>query len=422
MAGLLGLGTGLLATTAGAAIGIAVDRLWSDRQAAVRLGLEDDFTEIADHEVAVIAGDGVPLHVEIDEPRGPAPKLDGHAVPTVVLVHGFTLTLESWVYQRRALREAGYRVVLMDLRGHGRSEEGEASSYTIGQLGRDLAEVIEQVAPEGPIVLAGHSMGGMTLMSFAGQFPDVLRERVIGAGLVATSPGDMHEVDFGLGRPVAAFVYRLGPGAVGRLAGREAALTAVHKAGRDVESLLVHHFSFGSHVPLSVVRFTGRMVFGTKLEVVGAFLADIGGHDQNLSLAAFDGIETLVLVGSEDKVTPPAHSETIVAAIPGAEHVVVDEAGHMLPVEYPDLVSEQLLALVNRARRSADRPKRPRVRKTVTDMSAKRRASQAVRPSRRSNATSAKASAPKTASSKVSTRAPAAKKAVKTPARKAKRG
>lgn len=385
MASVFGLGSGLLATTAGAAIGIAADRLWSERQAAVRLGTEDDFSEIADQELAVITEDGVPLHVEVDEPRGPAPAVGGASAPTVVLVHGFALTLESWVYQRRALREAGYRVVLMDLRGHGRSEEGEPTSYTVGRLGRDIAAVIEQVVPTGPVVLVGHSMGGMALMSFAGQFPDLLRKRVIGVGLVSTSAGKMDEVNFGLGQPMGAVLHRLGPRAVGRLAGREAVLATMLRAGRDVESLIVHHFSFGSHVPMAVVRFTGRMVFGTKLAVMGAFLGDLSQHDQAISLTAFDGIETLVLVGSEDKVTPPDHSLAIVMAIPGAEHVVVDDAGHMLQVEYPDLVNDQLLELVGRARRAVDKPRRrPRVRKTVTDMSAKRRASEAVRPRRRS--------------------------------------
>lgn len=384
MPGVLGWGAGVLATTAGAAIGVAADRLWSDRQAALRLGLADDFSEVADRELAVIADDGVPLHVEIDEPRGPAPKVNGAPAPTVVLVHGFALTLESWVYQRRALREAGYRVVLVDLRGHGRSEEGDASSYTVGQLGRDFAAVLDQAVPDGPLVLVGHSMGGMTLMSFAGLFPDILRKRVIGVGLVATSAGDMHEVHFGLGQPVGAVLHRLGPGAVGRLAGREALLAALLKAGRDVESLMVHHFSFGSHVPMSVVRFTGQMVFGTKLAVMSAFLGDVSQHDQVISLSAFDGIETLVLVGSEDKVTPARHSAAIVSAIPGAEHVVIDDAGHMLLVEYPALVNEQLLDLLMRARRAVDKPRRSTpVRKTVTDMSAKRRAAQAARPSRR---------------------------------------
>ncbi|WP_018154985.1 alpha/beta fold hydrolase [Demetria terragena] len=391
--GVLGWGTSVLATTAGAAIGVAADRLWTDRQAAVRLGREDDFHESADQELAVIARDGVPLHVEIDEPRGAAPTVDHDPAPTVILVHGFALTLESWVFQRRALREAGYRVVLLDLRGHGRSEEGEPESYTVGQLGRDLAEVIEQVVPTGPLVLIGHSMGGMTLMSFAGQFPKVIRDRVIGVGFVSTSPGDMHDVHFGLGHPIGAVLHRVGPGAVGRLAGREAVLAVLLKAGRDVESLMVHHFSFGSHVPMSVVRFTGQMVFGTKISVLSAFLGDLSKHDQHLSLAAFDGIETLVLVGSDDKITPARHSESIVAAIPGAEHVVVDDAGHMLLVEYPDLVNDQLLDLLARARRAINRPRRrTRVRKTVTDMSAKRRTTVAVRSRRRGKATSAKPS------------------------------
>ncbi|CAG7574171.1 pimeloyl-ACP methyl ester carboxylesterase [Barrientosiimonas humi] len=370
--GVLAWGVGAVATGAGAALGVTADRLWRSRSTAVRLGVHDDFAETADHELAVITEDGVPLHVEIDEPRADPPA--NGRTPTVVLVHGYTLNLASWVFQRRALREAGYRVVLFDLRGHGRSEEGEPTSYNIEQLARDLAAVLEQAVPEGPVVLVGHSMGGMTLMSFAAQFPDVLRERVIGAALVATSSGGLAEVNWGLGSPIGSLVHRMGPVAVAQLAGREALLAAALKAGRDVESLVVHHFSFGSHVPMSVVRHTGKMVFSTKMSVVSAFLSELMKHDQLMSLKAFDGIETLVLNGTADKLTPAEHSDAIVSAIHGAEHVVVDDAGHMLMLEHPDLVNEQLIALIARARRAVERPRSGRrVRKTVTDMAARRR-------------------------------------------------
>src|SRR5665811_1837663 len=127
----------------------------------------------ASAEVVVIATDGVELHVAIDEPEGrpeAAPK--GAPVPTVVFCHGYTLSLRSWVFQRRALKAAGYRVVLWDHRGHGKSGAGSKDSYDVDQLGRDPGAVISQVVPEGPLVLVGHSMGGMTLMALAIHQPE----------------------------------------------------------------------------------------------------------------------------------------------------------------------------------------------------------------------------------------------------------
>jgi len=71
----------------------------------------DTYEEQASAEVVVIAADGVELHVEIDEPEGQAAVAPSSVpVPTVVFCHGYTLSLRSWVFQRRALKAAGYRV------------------------------------------------------------------------------------------------------------------------------------------------------------------------------------------------------------------------------------------------------------------------------------------------------------------------
>ena len=120
-------------------------------------------------------------------------------VPTVVFSHGYTLSLRSWVFQRRALTAAGYRVVVWDQRGHGRSGTGSKESANIDQLGRDLARVIAEAAPEGPLVLVGHSMGGMTMMSLAVDHHALIRERVVAAAFIATSPGSLDEVSWGFG-------------------------------------------------------------------------------------------------------------------------------------------------------------------------------------------------------------------------------
>ena len=373
-----GIGIGLAAagTTAGAKI--LADRLTRQLQTAKALDTLDTYEEEASEQMLVLADDGVPLHVEIDEPEGrPAGLAKNAPVPTVVFSHGYCLSLRSWVFQRRALRAAGYRVVLWDQRGHGLSGAGSTESYEIDQLGLDLHAVISAVAPSGPLVLVGHSMGGMTMMSLAVHQPDLIRDRVIGVAFVATSPGGISAVSWGLGKVLGKAVHRLGPFAIGQLAGRQGLINSVRKAGREVEEYFVDIYSFASPVPLSIVRLTADMIFTTRMEVISDFMETFEKHDKREALEKFIGVETLVINGVQDMLTPPEHSEEIVRLIPGAEHILVNDSGHLIMLEHGDVVSEQLLALVGRAERAAathlDQRRKPRVRRTITDLAKRRR-------------------------------------------------
>src|SRR4051794_29210090 len=132
----------------------------------------------------VRSDDGVDLHVEVDET--PAAPL------TVLLAHGFTARLAEWQLQRQALRRRA-RLVLFDQRGHGRSGWTRLSAATIDRTGRDLGEVLDATTPSGPVVLAGHSMGGMSILALARQRPELFGDRVVGVFLLATSAGGLVE-------------------------------------------------------------------------------------------------------------------------------------------------------------------------------------------------------------------------------------
>jgi len=385
---LTGIGIGLAAAGATAAVGVVAERLARGLKTAKALESVDTYEEEPTTQVVVLADDGVPLHVEIDEPEGrPAGMANGAAVPTVVFCHGYALSLRSWVFQRRALKAAGYRVVLWDQRGHGRSGAGSKESYEIDQLGLDLHAVISAVVPQGPLVLVGHSMGGMTLMSLAAHHPDLIRDRVMGVAFVATSPGGISAVSWGLGNVLGKAVHRLGPFAVGQLAGRQGLVNSVLKVGREVEEYFVDIYSFASPVPLSIVRLTADMIFTTRIEVISDFMETFDKHDKREALEHFVGVETLVINGIQDMLTPPEHSEEIVRLIPGAEHILVNDAGHLIMLEHGDVVSEQLLALIGRAERAAaihlDQRDKPRVLRTITDL-AKRQRVKALQGRRRS--------------------------------------
>ena len=368
--GLIALGVGLAAAGAGAALGLAAERLAAGHLLGGELpeagtgDLPDPLGGPALGSVhggarIVVADDGVPLHVEVDEPaeggRGDVPL-------TFVLSHGYALTLDSWHYQRLALRGHG-RLVLWDQRGHGRSGTGPAGGSTIDQVGADLSAVIDEVAPEGPLVLLGHSMGGMTVMALAARRPELFAERVVGVGLISTSAGGLGALDLGL-PGFGRLAIRAAPAAA-RVIARTPGLAAQgRRVSSDLETLLVRRYSFASDVAPELARFATGMIAATRVEVISDFLPTFAGHDKREALAAMADAEVLVLVGDQDLLIPAAHSEEIARRLPSAEHVVVRHGGHLVLLEHPGVVDTHVLELAERAAQVA-RTSRPGTRRTA---------------------------------------------------------
>jgi pimeloyl-ACP methyl ester carboxylesterase len=375
--GLIGLGIGLGVAGAATAAGIVADRMHRRRQEALETGAS--LVEKPTRELDVISTDGVPLHVEVDEPlSGDGLVDDGVPRTTVVMSHGYCLTSECWVFQRRYLRWAGYRVVVWDQRGHGRSGRGTASSYTIAQLGEDLRSVIEAVAPEGPLTLVGHSMGGMTTMALGATHPNLVRERVVAFAAISTSAGGMPLASGGFAASAGRLLLeRLGPGVAGVFEHRPELLKNILSANSELAEFLVERYSFASPVPRGVVKLAAKMLLGTNLTVMSSFTPAFDDYDQTAGLVSYKGCETLVFNGQQDLLTPPEHSAAIVRALPGAQHVIVRDAGHVIMLEHPDLLNQQLDALIERAGRRAEEEIPadlvPRVRRVVTDVDKKRR-------------------------------------------------
>jgi len=383
----IGIAAATLGVAAGVAAGIAADRAGKHRAAMAALETPELLDITPDEEHVVLTDDGVPLHVEIDLPSAAAAETaaDGTTrhgrpdeLPTVVLTHGYCLSLRCWVYQRRALKEAGYRVVSWDQRGHGMSGRGEKDSYTIDRLGQDLHAVITELVPEGDIVLVGHSMGGMTMLALGEQHPELVVERVVGAAFVATSAGGLMLANGGrvatMGR---VMLERLGPGVLGSLARRPELFGRVRHVARDLEHFMVEQNSFASPVPRSVVRYASDILLGTPLDVVNDYLRTFDGFDKRPALLAFRHAVVLIFNGRDDILTPPAHSELIVEGIPGAEHIVVNDAGHLIMLEHPDLLDAHLVQLVDQSARARaeqiEVAQQPRVRRIVTDVAKNRR-------------------------------------------------
>ncbi|PRY58166.1 pimeloyl-ACP methyl ester carboxylesterase [Knoellia remsis] len=340
----VGLGAAAAAAVGAAAAGVKADRVAADRRRLGVLDPEGGFTHTAGKELTVVAADGVQLHVEVDEPAEPDP-----ALPTVVLTHGYTLSLRSWIFQRRALVKAGYRVVLWDQRNHGRSEASDLGQLTMEQLADDLRAVIDAAAPEGPVALVGHSMGGMTTMALARHHADLVKERVVAVALLATAAAGDGITDLGLGPLVGRAIGQGAPRLLSRLAPTQRWLSPVRKAGRRVEDAVIDFYGFDSPVSEELVRFAADIILATPFEVMAAFIPVLRDHDEIDTLAAFADKDALVLCGEGDKLTPLDRSELIAERLPEAEFVVVRDAGHLIMLEHPELVTGQILALLDRA-------------------------------------------------------------------------
>lgn len=176
-----------------------------------------------------------------------ARKADVAPPPTVVFTHGYCLSQDVWHFQRAALRGA-VRTVYWDQRSHGRSARAPGGGpVTIDQLGRDLKAVLDEAVPEGPIVLVGHSMGGMTVMALADRYPEFVAERVTGVALIGTSAGGLGELTYGLPLPSAGVkaVRRVVPGVLRAMVAQSALVERGRRATADLLAGLVKRYSFG---------------------------------------------------------------------------------------------------------------------------------------------------------------------------------
>lgn len=342
----VGLTAGAAVAAGGAAVAHTVRQARRERIAVGRRTLTGNLEHTPDRETTVRTRDGVTLHVEIDEPTTPRA-----GAPTVVLLHGFTLSSRAWVLQRRALTEAGYRVVSYDHRGHGRSGQSDKEHATIEQLGHDLRLVLQRVvdviAPQTPVVLIGHSMGGMTLMAFGESYPELIGSRVTGVCFAATSAGGEGAlISLGYGAAIGRLIGRYGPGALQGLSRQEHVFRSLRRFGRDLEDYFVQHYCFSSPVSQTLVRFTGDLAFETSFSSISGFIATFNDHDRRDALGVWAGVPTLVITAQDDLLTPAEHGRRIAGSIPGAEHVVVADSGHLVMLEYPDVVTTEILELL----------------------------------------------------------------------------
>lgn len=341
-----------------AAAGGAIAVLRQQRSISRRAGERIDFGALRSRPITVVADDGVPLHVEIDEVdrthtldragrllrrgRDDAPEV------TVVFAHGFCLNLDCWHFQRAAYRNL-VRTVFYDQRSHGRSGRSDREHSTVEQLGRDLKAVIDVAAPDGPVVLVGHSMGGMSIVALVEQFPELVGDRVVGVGLISTTAG---------GLDVSRILVPLLPARLGGPMAHRAVLTlhrrhrtvdGLRRLGRSFATVVTDRLAFGSDVPAGYVEFVDEMLSATPFEVVADFFPLFTSLDKFHAVEALGAVPTSIVCGTNDKLTSIGHSRKLHSRIPGSRLLECDGAGHMVIFERHDLVNAELDQLITAA-------------------------------------------------------------------------
>ncbi|WP_454561250.1 alpha/beta fold hydrolase [Mycobacterium haemophilum] len=333
-------GAGL--TAVAAIVGASARRSISERATAREDPyVDEDFERFDDdRRYLVTTPDGVALAVR---EAGPV-----DAPVTMVFAHGFCLHMGAFHFQRTRLGERWgprVRMVFYDHRGHGQSSEAAPATYTLTQLGQDLHTVLQTVAPHGVIVLVGHSMGGMAVLSHARQFPEQYGRRIVGAALISAAAEGVTRSPLGeiLKNPALEAV---------RITARSAP-KLMHRGRVASRSLIGPILRAASYSDLRVSRsldaFSQQMMTDTPIATLVGFLRALETHDETAGLWPLLRIPTLIACGDHDLLTPDECSQKMAASLPLSELVIVTGASHLALLDKPDAINDGLVRLVDRA-------------------------------------------------------------------------
>ena len=238
----------------------------------------------------------------------------------LVLLHGITLRNDVWAPQFNQLTDR-YRVIAVDLRGHGASEAG-SDGYGMKPLAADLATLLISLDLHDAVVV-GHSMGGMTVMQFCADHPDVLAERVAGLVFVATRASDVVPPYLS---QVAGSVVGLGQGRV--------------DSGRDLPAYTVvtprvARLAFGDAPSRRAVQIVAEMGQSMAPQALLPSVNGLLAHDARVALRATN-TPSLVVTGTRDLLTPVPSGRHLAHLLPHSRFVVLPRAGHQLMQERPN--------------------------------------------------------------------------------------
>ncbi|MEN4464829.1 alpha/beta hydrolase [Mycolicibacterium conceptionense] len=279
----------------------------------------------------VLTNDGVEIIVNDSRPVDPVEH-------TVIMLHGLCLRARSWHHTGNTLRRLkGIRVISYDHRGHGHhSRSAPRHTFTLAQLAQDLADILTDLEVSGPTTITGHSLGGMTALSYLARPIHQQPVRPCGLILVATAAGGLTE--YGLGRLLRA------PGVDSMISVLDHTPHAVtERAIRVLAQPFCDVVTHDKKVSSGLATAFRQTPMATTL----GFLRSLKTFDQRAILPSITAATT-VISGAQDILTPPALSEHMAATIPGATHLHLPHAGHMLLQDAARSVTDAVLRTIDR--------------------------------------------------------------------------
>lgn len=245
--------------------------------------------------------------------------------PLVLLVHGFPLSSHLWDQVAEPLADAGYRVVAPDLRGFG--DAPPAHDFSLGDLADDLYGLIDTIThddPNRPVTYVGLSMGGYIAFEFYRRYGHRLHALVL---MDTRAEGDTPEAAEGR-RATARKVLQTG----------SPRMVADEMLGK----------LFGPSAPESLRQQWYDIMAGTSPITVAAALRAMADRPDSYPMLATITCPTLVMAGRDDAITPPSGAEKMAESIgSNARLCIVENSGHMTPVEQPQACAESLIGWLN---------------------------------------------------------------------------
>lgn len=261
--------------------------------------------------------DGTRLHVESegnDDPRS-----------TLIFVHGWAGSLRAWDEQRSALQNRGVRRVFYDHRGFGKSTPWSGGPVSVRQLGADLSELVDAAPSSAPVILVGHSMGTLAIISLAAQRPELFeRGRVPGLVLIG-SPGCARYIHLGLPQPAVPLLHRALPPIASRVASWRADRPL---ALPDWAFSLAH----GRHSSPGMRRSLSEQMASNRSDTLAAYLGACLSFDES----AFDTLSRArvqIIHGTSDHLAAIKGARGLARRIPGSTFHELRRCGHMAQVE-----------------------------------------------------------------------------------------
>ncbi|MFE3193594.1 alpha/beta fold hydrolase [Nocardia sp. NPDC059240] len=312
------------------------------RRELARLRATDEFgvyDDLPQGEVLEVrSADGTPIHTEVFGPANGYP---------IVLSHGICCAIPFWANQIAALSPE-YRVIAFDHRGHGRSGRPPADGWTVERLADDLDAVLRATLRPGErALIAGHSMGGITIQAWAHLHPENVARFADSVALINTTPGDLTQSmgatlsEGRMRKPLSTIVDHLFPFLFERFSG-----LPVPKR-LPLRTALMSPIAIGAAAHPAARALIQELILTTPARTRGSFIRMLSTlHDGDLNAAALTP-PTLVIGSRNDRLLGFAPSQRLAARSRNSLGLVELAGGHCGPVEHPDAVTAELRRLIS---------------------------------------------------------------------------